>query len=308
MQHVNIPNLSLQQIQIFVKAVELRNYTKVSEYFYFSPSMISKTIARIEEMTGIELFVKESHILLPTPAAKIMAHELNSVLHTVEQCVERAHKTQNGEKSLISIGFIDASDRFDRCLREITGEFSALYPDVDLKIEKFDMHDLVEKLNEGLLDIILTSLHERVALDAYHLSWELLIETNQAVYVSRACKLFENDEIGFCDLRNEPFIILSPIDHVGYYTEFNSKCIASGFKPEIALMFTNIRSVLCNLQLGKGVFWGNAITSDWVDDNIKKFDLPSKTGTIISWGRHPNERAAQLVSFLREQDYSLFYC
>lgn len=52
-------NISTQQIQIFLKAVELKNFTHVANYFNFTPSMISKTITAMEEELGFPLFIRK---------------------------------------------------------------------------------------------------------------------------------------------------------------------------------------------------------------------------------------------------------
>ena len=41
MRYYNVLNISLQQIQIFLKVMELRNFTRVAEYYNFTVSMIS---------------------------------------------------------------------------------------------------------------------------------------------------------------------------------------------------------------------------------------------------------------------------
>ena len=44
----NVFNLSLQQIQIFLKCVRLKNYSRVAAEYNFTPSMVSKTISSME--------------------------------------------------------------------------------------------------------------------------------------------------------------------------------------------------------------------------------------------------------------------
>lgn len=49
----NVFNLSLQQIQIFLKCVRLKNYSRVAAEYNFTPSMVSKTISSMESTLGI---------------------------------------------------------------------------------------------------------------------------------------------------------------------------------------------------------------------------------------------------------------
>lgn len=66
----NVFNLSLQQIQIFLKCVRLKNYSRVAAEYNFTPSMVSKTISSMESILGLQLFVRIYHTLIPTPAAR----------------------------------------------------------------------------------------------------------------------------------------------------------------------------------------------------------------------------------------------
>ena len=42
-------NISMQQIRIFLKAAELKNFTQAANHLMFTPSMISKTITAMED-------------------------------------------------------------------------------------------------------------------------------------------------------------------------------------------------------------------------------------------------------------------
>jgi DNA-binding transcriptional LysR family regulator len=300
MKYSDILNISFQQIQIFLKSVELRNYTKVAEYFNFTPSMISKTIALIETEIGLQLFVRGFHELSPTPAAQVLAFEWESILKLVENSIDKAQSCQKGIKTLINIGFIDSSSKVDNTIMQLINDYYGLNPDVDIRVEKFDMHELVERLRKGLLDIIITALHESPSLDAYRIPWNLLFETNMAIYASKTSKLFEKDDIEYGDLKDESFLVLSPAQNAHYYAFFDLFCKKNGITPQIAMSFTNVRSMQYNLKLGKGIFIGDSLTSDWIDDDIKQFVLPDKIGTIIGWRDNINEKIDDLVSFFIE--------
>lgn len=68
-------NISTQQIQIFLKAVELKNFTQVAKFFNFTPSMVSKTITALEDELDVKLFNRKPHELTPTPAGELLAKE-----------------------------------------------------------------------------------------------------------------------------------------------------------------------------------------------------------------------------------------
>lgn len=298
MRYFNILNISLQQIQIFLKVMELRNYTRVAEYFNFTVSMISKTISNMEREMGLILFLRNPRELKPTPAATVLASEWHNIIVTVEQSLEKAHIAQSGTRKLLNVGLIDSSSEMDHKLNTCLDLFEQQNPHIDIHVEKMDMHELVERLNSGEIDIICTGHHESAALDAYHLPWKMLVTCPLAVYVPRTSPLFQRDQIQFSDLRNEKFIIPSPVIHSHYYSVLDTLCRNYGFTPRIGCTVSNVRSMAYSLQRQKGVVLSCAVTDNWANENVKKFLLSELGGVLIGWGRTPDQHCMKLIDHM----------
>lgn len=298
MRYYNVLNISLQQIQIFLKVVELRNYTRVAEYFSFTVSMISKTISNMEKEMGLILFLRKPRGLVPTPAAMVLASEWRSIITTVEQSLEKAHVAQNGARTTLHLGLIDSSAEMDGKLDRCLEIFERENPSIDIHVEKMDMHELVERLNAGDMDIICTGHHEGAALDAYGLPWKMLVTCPLSVYVPRSSPLFHRESIQFSELRKERFVIPSPVLHSHYYAVLDSLCRSYGFTPRIGFAVSNVRSMVYSLRRQKGVVLSCAITGSWVNEDVRRFDLPEQGGVLIGWGRSPCRQSLQLVEHM----------
>ena len=298
MRYYNILNISLQQIQIFLKAVELRNFTRTAEYFNFTVSMISKTISSMEKETGLILFLRQPRDLVPTPAALVLAHEWKSMLYTVEQSMEKAHIAQNGARKTLNLGLIDSSSIMDQRLDQCLDLFEQENPDVDIHVEKMDMHELVESLNAGDMDVVCTGHHEGAAMDAFGLPWKMLVNCPLAIFVPRSSPLFQRDTLQFSDLRYEEFVIPSPVLHANYYAVLDTLCRSYGFTPRIGCTVANVRSMAYSLQRQKGVVLSCAVTENWTNENVKQFLLPEQGGILIGWSREPSEACLRLVEHM----------
>ena len=298
MRYYNVLNISLQQIQIFLKVMELRNFTKTAEYLNFTVSMISKTISNMEKEMGLILFVRKPRELAPTPAAIVLASEWQNIIATVEQSLEKAHTAQNGARTVLNLGLIDSSSEMDEGMNLCLERFEQEHPSIDIHVEKLDMHELVERLNAGEMDIICTGHHEGLALDAYGLPWKMLISCPLAMYIPKSSPLFEKENLQFSDFRNEEFVIPSPVLHASYYTVLDGLCRSYGFTPRIGRTVSNVRSMTYSLQRQKGVVLSCAVTSNWVSENVRQFLLPEKGGILIAWGRNPCRQSRQLVEYM----------
>lgn len=298
MRYYNILNISLQQIQIFLKVIELRNYTRVAEYFNFTVSMISKTISNMEKEMGLILFLRQPRTLKPTPAAMVLAGEWHNLISTVEQSLEKAHIAQDGARKVLNLGLIDSSSEMDTRLDDCLDAFEQTNPNIDIHVEKLDMHELVERLNAGDMDIICTGHHEGTALDAYGLPWKMLVTCPLAVYVPRSSPLFEQEHLHFSELRHEQFVIPSPVLHAHYYAVLDTLCRNYGFTPRIGVTVSNVRSMAYSLQRQKGVVLSCAATGNWANEDVKQFLLPEQGGILIGWGRSPEKHCLSLVEHM----------
>lgn len=298
MRYYNVLNISLQQIQIFLKVMELRNFTRVAEYMSFTVSMISKTISHMEKEMGLILFLRNPRELIPTPAAMVLATEWHNIITTVEQSLEKAHTAQDGARTTLKVGLIDSSSEMDARLDQCLERFEQENPTIDIHVEKLDMHELVERLNAGDMDIICTGHHEGPALDAYNLPWKMLVTCPLAVYIPKSSPLFYKENIQFSDLRYEEFVIPSPVLHANFYTVLDNLCRSYGFTPRIGATVSNVRSMAYSLRRQKGVVLSCAVTGNWVDENVRQVLLPEQGGVLIGWGRSPSPGCVQLVNYM----------
>lgn len=66
-----IAEISIGQIVVFLKCMELENYSKAAEALNYTPSMVSKTTRKMEEKLGLVLFVRHGGRVRPTGAARL---------------------------------------------------------------------------------------------------------------------------------------------------------------------------------------------------------------------------------------------
>ena len=287
-------NISLQQVKIFLKAVELRNFTQVANFFNYTPSMVSKTISALEEELQIRLFIRQPHELTPTPAAKFLAHEWRYFIASFNTSVKNARAYQDSMYSRISLGFVDSSDKVDVLIADVIRGFTKDHPDIKIDVEKHDMHRSAELLNASMLDIIITDKIEVPYLDEHNLKWEKVLDTHVAVYVPKQNPLFEKTEITVKDIKDQPFMMLDPIMHPTYHDWMVKTCRKYGFLPTVAETHRTVRSMKFALHLSSSIFIGDSINADWKSDTLKQFILPEKSFTLIAW---KNELIPELLEF-----------
>lgn len=294
MSDMTLFNISIQQIQIFLKAAELNSFTKAAKRYNYTPSMVSKTITAIEKESGIKLFDRNPQSIVLTPAGKYLANEWRQLTGAINHSIRKARQIQEGFSKKISIGFVDSSEKVDLKTEAAIKKFNEYYPEAVVIAEKHDMHRSVELLNSGLLDLALTSAIEVPYIEEYGLSWEKVAKTNAAAFVPKRNRLFNKEYLDFDELAETDFIVLDPVMHPSYNTWFNDLCSEHGITPNITGTFRTVRSLFFNLKFNDAVFIGETITSDVVDSEIKCFSLPEESFTVIAWRK---DSSSEVIKF-----------
>lgn len=291
-------NISVQQVQVFLKAVELKNFTQVANHFTFSPSMVSKTIAALEDELELKLFIRKPHELTPTPAAVLLAKEWRQFTASFENSIKKARTYENELMHKIVLGFVDSSAAVDQMISQSIMDYIPNHPDISITAEKHDMHRLVELLNTGMLDIVQTSAMEVPYLDEHNLPWEKVFDSDVAVFVPKGNDLFKKTTLDFTDLKNQRILSLDPNMHSSYHNWLLSLCRKHGFVPDIATTFRTVRSLLFSLKMHNIIFIGDTVNSDWCDDQLKCFVLPEKSFSIITWRDNGRKEILEFKDYL----------
>ena len=299
MNNTTLWNISLQQIQIFLRAVSLKNFTQVANELSFTPSMVSKTITAMENELKLQLFVRKPHLLTPTPAGEYLAREWRQLIGSFDSSIVKARALQCGEEQSWVLSFIDSSNAVDQLVSRTIRDYVAQNPGVHVQVEKHDMHRAVELLNVGMLDLAMTSEMEVPYLDEHGLPWEKTCTTDVAAYVPRGNHLFARDSLSFSDLAGESLLALSPVMHPSYHDWITGLCKKYGFLPEIAATFRTVRSLMFNLEHSSHIFIGDSINADWCSEDLKMFPLPEKNFSLICWRRDADPALCRFKDFLK---------
>lgn len=300
MEHYDERNITMEQICIFLKAVQLRNFSQVATLFNFTPSKISKTIQSMEDELGITLFIRKPHELTPTPAAMLLADEWRQITGSYDHALRKVRMFQKEESIKILLSFVDSSVQMDSIIKQVIRNYADIQPDVRIVAEKHDMHRSVELINFGMLDLAITNEMELPYLNEHGIKWEKLMDTEVVAYVPRTNPLFYRENIDFGDLKDMPLVGLDSKMHPTYNQWLHALCNSYGFVPNIKSYFRTVRSLVFNLDLQDYIFIGDSITSDWAGNDLKEFILPEKSSVIIAYRKEISKHVQAFKKYLKD--------
>lgn len=206
-------SLQLHDLEYFIKLAELKNFTKVAQYFNVSQPTITYAIKRIETAVGGTLISRnQSHhaIELSKDGTQFLLHAQNML---TEFNVAKA-EIQSNHKARIKLGLppIIGSHFFPKFIPQLSRANLIR----DLETTSAGSDELLQRLLDGALN--LTFLGSSRYLDNSQLKLNLLAEYNFSIIVSTSHYLAERKEVFFDELTDQPFIALDePFVHNGVF-------------------------------------------------------------------------------------------
>lgn len=292
MKEIDFAGLDIQDIQIFLAAADMLNFSAVGRALHLSQSTVSKSIARLEHSTRLILFVKHRGRVHLTPAGFELQNGLTGVLGQIETAFAEAHRIQACVDDRLRIGFPAPSDT-PQVLRYVQ-QVRKAFPQCQVSVDIHDFATLRSKLINNELDVIFTVLFEADALEGADISWKLLQEMPLCVFVPPQNPLAKKDTLSVADLRKEKFIVHSPSMVPGYIKLINDTCAPYGFTPIISKFTENIGSFVLALLMGEGILVGDELMSTNFPPEVRCYSLEgTSSGKIMAWNQNNPSRCLQ---------------
>ncbi|MDR2296156.1 MAG: LysR family transcriptional regulator [Clostridiales Family XIII bacterium] len=283
MHNIDVRNISLGHIQYFLKVAEYNSFTKAADHLHLTQSTISKNIAGMETMLGIQLFIREKQNIRLTPAGRCLYERWSGIADLIEATVEEAHVIQMGFFKSLAIGGLD-SHRPDAFLLPDVEAFQRKHPSIRLRIDNSHALDIRNRLVDGKLDVIFTVLYDAICLDESRFNRELLGECPLEVCMLKTNPLAKKNRLAISDLKEYHFIAISPLQTPSYIEMLRSLCAPYGFAPDFACYTSNANALPLNLISGSDIFICDKFYRDYENKHLRFLPLEdTKSGFVMCW-------------------------
>lgn len=155
--------INLELYRIFFVVAELNNITKASEVLNISQPAVTKHIKNLEEQLGNPLFIRtKKGVVLNEYGEKIFL-KVKQALTLLEESEKEISQYKAMNIGTIRIGISTTLTR--KYLLECLKNFHALYPNVVIDIYTDPTKDLIKKLKNGAIDIIISKFPQTLDFD-----------------------------------------------------------------------------------------------------------------------------------------------
>ncbi|MBQ9663544.1 MAG: LysR family transcriptional regulator [Oscillospiraceae bacterium] len=144
--------MNSRQIECFLEAGKLLNFTKAAENLMLPQPAVSRYISSLEEELGAKLFVRESsRRILLSEAGK----EYYNLFQHFAKEFEHTRNLLSGGSPSLHLGY-NTGWNLSAFLPDVVQRCRQLLPDFRIHLECLDFRDLIQGLNEKRLDAVLS--------------------------------------------------------------------------------------------------------------------------------------------------------
>lgn len=257
-------NINFELYRVFYTVANTGNITKAAEELMISQPAISKSIKNLEEQLGGQLFIR-------TKRGVILTDEGREFYNYISRAMEYIYNAENKFKDLINLntGTIKigiSSTLTKEFLTPYLEIFHSRYPKIDIQIVTNLSSELVPKLKNGLIDIIILNIVDEVIDKDIN-----IIECRKiqdCFVVNNTYKDLINKELSLKDLNNYPLILQSKGSNTRKFLDNLANTHNVVLKPIMELASYSLVVEFSKIGLGIGY-----VTKDYIKKEINNKEL-----------------------------------
>ncbi len=292
-------NIDFELYRIFYVVANHCNITKASEELSISQPAISKSIKSLEEQLGGQLFVRTKRGVVLTEEGKEFYNYIKQAIEYINNAENKFTDLINLETGCIKIGISTTLTK--EFLLPYLEEFHSLYPKIDIQIITNLTSDLMPKLRNGLIDIVILNLNDK----NYGNDIDIIKcrKINDCFVVNNKYKDLTLKEVSLKDLNNYPLILQAKGSNTREFLDNMARENGVILKPNIELASYSLVVEFSKIGLGIGY-----ATKEYIKEEIKNKELfelkikekiPSRyIGIALSKNHVPNFSTKKLIEIM----------
>lgn len=292
-------NIDFELYRIFYVVANHCNITKASEELSISQPAISKSIKNLEEQLGGQLFVRTKRGVVLTEEGKEFYNYIKQAIEYINNAENKFTDLINLETGCIKIGISTTLTK--EFLLPYLERFHSLYPKIDIQIITYLTSDLMPKLRNGLIDIVILNLNKK----NYGNDIDIIKckKINDCFVVNNKYKDLINKEMSLNDLNNYPLILQARGSNTREFLDNIASENGIVLKPNIELASYSL--VIEFSKIGFGIGYA---TKEYIKKELKNKELfelkikekiPSRyIGIALSKNHVPNFSTKKLIEII----------
>lgn len=285
MQYFNHLDVSIYQIKMFLTVAELGSFSKAALAMNVEQSTLSKRIASLEQIMGAQLFERSARPVTLTEEGRSLLLAWKRLVYDFERSVEDVFVLHRERAKRLLVCTVDSINTV-HTMPWMRTRMLEQHKDLNLSFEYIPFSQWRDKLASGEIDLVLT-----VGFEAAHLRdifcCETIVKLPKSVCMLKTNPLSRKPSVTFDDLKNQSFILVSPLESPAYADFVKQLCLEHGFEPRVSKYISNAHGLFSSLQYNDEVVICDRLFRDFDNPLMKHFDLPgAESGLLAVWNKY----------------------
>jgi DNA-binding transcriptional LysR family regulator len=270
--------IELRHLRYFVAVAEELHFGRAARRLNLAQPPLSQQIRKLEEIVGHELFLRTSRAVRLTSAGEALLDRARHTLRRIGDDLEEVRSVGRGEVGFLKVGFIGSAMLTQ--LPAMLGSYRRKFPNVNLQLHEFHTSGVIRAILDGALDVgFLRDSGPVDGLETVPLFSEPFIAVIPRRHPLAKCKTLTGAE-----LRNEPFVLFTPLASQRAYDKTAAICEAHGYRPRIVQEAPQWLTILRLVGAGLGVTIAPACVERIATENVscKRIVFPARNRAYFS--------------------------
>lgn len=261
--------VNFELYRIFYVVANKKNITKAAEELFISQPAVSKAIKNLETSLGGKLFNRTKKGVVLTEEGKEFYNYIKSAMEYINNAQNKFNDLINLESGTIKIGV--SATLTKNFLLPYLEKFNSKYPKVDIQIDTNLTKILMEKLKNGLIDVVIFNLPFKKEIEIEVIKCQTV---QDGFYASQKYIELKDKTISIEQLNNYPLIMTSKNSNTRTFIDeyLGKKGII--LKPNMELAGFGLVKEFTKIGLGIGYLTREFITDEL--NNNELFEIKTK--------------------------------
>lgn len=264
--------MNLFQIEIFIKVVDIGNFTKAGELLGMTQSGISHNISSLESELGIILLNRGRNGISLTDSGERIIRNMRNILTEAESIKQEAASILGIKKGKIRIGSFSSFS--SKMIPTIMSSFRKEFKGIEIEFYEGSYEQIIRWVEDGKVDIGFTSLNRStVGLDCIP-----LIKDRFVLIIPNDHRLREYEQVKVEEIGEEDFIMPRSGCEISIQAYLKEK----GVSPQVQLSAVDNQTIIAMVREGLGltIIPELALANDSIDLMIKPL-VPEPSREIV---------------------------
>ena len=231
--------MTLFQLEVFLKVVEMKSFTKAGEEIGLSQSAVSQAVAALESELNIKLLNRHRNGVSLTKIGERITSLIRDLIIIKTKIINEATGNTGLETGSIRIGSISGMSA--KLLPGMISSFKKRFPGVEVILFEGNNEEVENWLKLSVVDVGV------VTEEKHEFEFIPLMQDKMVVFVPEKHSLSQQANIQGKDIASEPFIMPKESARV-IRTIFKEQ----GFTPKVQFEVSDIATIMAMIQEGVG--------------------------------------------------------